>query len=429
MKVKIKKMDKPSKTVVVSEDITSALEEFNAAFAQIGRVLLDRSEEIENLKLCILTGHHMMLEGPQGTAKSKLARMAFSCIEGSEFFVKQFMKTTQPDEIFGPMIAEEYKKGIWRHNIEGMLPTAHFALLDEVYRASDMALPSMMGILNERMFINGTEEVQCPLITAVGTTNFTTENEELNAFHDRWLVKVKVEPLSSPSSRIKMLLHSLEGAPVAVKPVSLDSINLLREAVLQTQVEEGTIEIYEQAVATFRRKTNAEVSDRRLVQAFMLVRAAAVLSSEDGSVPEVTPEHLAAACSGICVLNDKNAHKEFTDALGTSLGQYSANKSENASFSKLTKFVEELKVAVRKVKSDKDGRALRDKIGYAYAGLTGMQPDEEPKLAHNVDKCDEAKTELAAMLTELEKRYGKLANPAVTLNPLNADGSDEILPM
>jgi MoxR-like ATPase len=52
-----------------------------------------------------------------------------------------------------------------------MLPKAHFAYLDEIYRASDLLLPSMMGILNEREFHNGGVVQHCPLITAIGTTN------------------------------------------------------------------------------------------------------------------------------------------------------------------------------------------------------------------------------------------------------------------
>ena len=168
-------------------------------------VFIERAEEIAAIQYCFLTQTHLMLEGMHGLAKSMIAEQAFVRVAGARTFHKMMMKTTSPDELFGPMNSNVYReKAIWEHNTKGMLPEAHFLFLDEVYRASDHALPALLNILNERTFINGTNLIRCPLMTAIGTTNFTTDTEELLAFHDRWHVKVKVQSLTSTSTLTRL---------------------------------------------------------------------------------------------------------------------------------------------------------------------------------------------------------------------------------
>src|ERR1051326_7735420 len=115
-------------------DIKKAIDDFNGAFQQVKDIVVERSEEIDALKLCILVRQHMMLEGRHGIAKSMLAEEAFQRITGTKLFEIQLMKGTQSDQLFGPMNSKVYREEArWQHNTEGFLPEAHFAFLDEVY--------------------------------------------------------------------------------------------------------------------------------------------------------------------------------------------------------------------------------------------------------------------------------------------------------
>lgn len=391
----------PKKPVVVSEDLTAALSRFNQAFNQISDILLDRANEVEALKLCMVTNTNLMLDGLHGTAKSMLADNAFHRVDGASVYTKQFMKGTQTDEIFGPMLAEDYKRGIWRHNIAGMLPTAHFADLDEVYRASDMALPSMMSILNEHTFMNGTEEVKCPLITAIGTTNYVTESKELDAFHDRWLIRAKIKPLGSASLRVKMLLNSLSQRSTSViKRTSLDDIALLQRAVWRTEVESETLELYEQIVSKYQKTIGSSlyISDRRLVQSFMLCRAAAVLNSPDGSVPEVEPAHLNAAMYGITTLNDEVQGSAFTDAVTDVVGTFEAYKKESEEMKVISSFVESLEEELSENPKRAVLQEIFNKARKALSGIQNMPSADQPKSVKNQEALRNSQERLSQLV-------------------------------
>ena len=47
---------------------------------------------------------------------------------------------------------------------EGYLPTGSVAFIDEIFKANSAILNTLLTILNERLFDNGTERVTVPLI-------------------------------------------------------------------------------------------------------------------------------------------------------------------------------------------------------------------------------------------------------------------------
>lgn len=49
----------------------------------------------------------------------------------------------------------------------GYLPTASVAFIDEIFKANSAILNTLLTVLNERLFDNGTERTQVPLICLV----------------------------------------------------------------------------------------------------------------------------------------------------------------------------------------------------------------------------------------------------------------------
>ena len=89
------------------------------------------------------------------------------------------------------------EKDMYVRKIDGYLPTAQVAFVDEIFKANSAILNSLLTILNERLFDNGSERIEVPLLCLVGASNELPESEELDALYDRFLLRSSVEQVSS----------------------------------------------------------------------------------------------------------------------------------------------------------------------------------------------------------------------------------------
>lgn len=383
MKLKLKKKMIETNEVEVDASVSpDTVRAFAESVDSISGIVVGRSEETEAMKLCLMTGNHLMLEGKHGIAKSMIAEKLFSLFKEDSVvtFQKQFMKGTQTDEIFGPMKADRYKNdAVWEHNIDRMLPEAHFAYLDEVYRASDMVLPSMMGILNERTFFNGGVKVKCPLITAIGTTNFTTQNEELDAFHDRWLVKSKVEPLSTATDKRTMLRRYLDRTTtLKAEPILLSDLHAIQNAVLAINISQDMVSLYEELVAKYKQimQNTMFISDRRLCQSLRLAQARALLS---GDTTDLSDElYLESTRYGLTTLHAVDEESAWNSAFNTVIGGSRQARKEMNDLGQLKGYVDTLIGNYDPSKSIKLLEGLYKEAKTAHGAILNQEADEEP---------------------------------------------------
>src|SRR5690606_38820356 len=206
---------------------------------------------------------------------------------------------------------------------------------------SDMLLPSMMTILNERLFHNGHRVAKCPLITAVATTNFLNEDDELAAFNDRWLIRMNVQPLETLSQQIEMLQRAVSGERLPpTETVYLSDIMLLNDYASTLPIDDGVIDLYAELAAEYR-KTFAPVpryiSDRRLAAAFKLARARAVLSG----AAKVSHEHLEAVRFGLSIVG-KDSELTFLNVFQHIVGDIETSSKERQELRILDSAVEKL---------------------------------------------------------------------------------------
>jgi MoxR-like ATPase len=69
---------------------------------------------------------------------------------------------------------------------------AEVAFIDEVFKANSAILNTLLTILNERLFDNGTQRLPVPLVCLVAASNELPESEELDALYDRFLIRCHV---------------------------------------------------------------------------------------------------------------------------------------------------------------------------------------------------------------------------------------------
>ncbi len=170
-------------------DIPTIVEYLNWHMNNVGEIVIGRGDIIRQAIYAVLTGEHMLLLSRTGMAKSYLAQSIFNIFEGARIFSSQASKDQTPDNYFGPYNIDEFRKGRIRHNIKGSIIEANLIFLDEFFDASDVVLRSLLSVLNERKFINGSEQIDAAVHTAVATANYMRMNEVTEAVLDRFTYK------------------------------------------------------------------------------------------------------------------------------------------------------------------------------------------------------------------------------------------------
>lgn len=230
------------------------------AFALLERRFFERSELIHLLLLGIMSGENALLIGPPGTAKSQMARAIAQLFGSEHWFDYLLTRFTTPDEIFGPVSLQQLKNDRYMRKTTGFLPSAQFAFLDEIFKANSAILNSLLSILNERVYFNGADKEEVPLLFLIAASNeLPDENEQLAALYDRFLIRYEVRYLQHAAS-----YESLFNAPREPLPVvfSLYDVKDVREAAAQVTIPESLIYFLYRLKQDLQEK-EYELSDRR----------------------------------------------------------------------------------------------------------------------------------------------------------------------
>lgn len=234
--------------------------------------LLERAVAVRLLLLAALAGEHVLLIGPPGTAKSLLARRLSKVFDGARYFERLLTRFSTPEELFGPLSLKALEDDRYERLIEGYLPTAGIGFLDEVFKANSAILNALLTLLNEREFDNGAGRRHTPLVCVVGASNELPTDESLLAFHDRFLLRVPVQPVGDASFAA---LLQLDDTPAPEVP-PLTAAERAAVAARREQVVLGDEALA--ALAGLRgwlAQRAIAVSDRRWRQLIGLMRCAA----------------------------------------------------------------------------------------------------------------------------------------------------------
>lgn len=260
---------------------------YQARLDDVAADFVGRDEVVRVVGLAILSQEHVLLVGPPGTAKTSLLD-GFSRVLDVRYFPYLLTRFTEPAELFGPMDVKAFQEeSRFRLNTDGMLPRAHLAFLDEVFQGSSAILNSLLMLMNERRFHNGSWTERADLLTLLGSTNELPDDPVLAAFSDRFLLRVGIDYVGNDQvddlliagwRRERRSIAGTTGPDDAdLARLSLAELGELQAEVAQVDVGAVRRELGD-IVRTLRRE-GVTFSDRRAVKAQKLIAASALLDA------------------------------------------------------------------------------------------------------------------------------------------------------
>lgn len=264
-----------AQNIVMQDRISNLLKQLNAN-------MHEREQILAITLLGAISGQNTFLYGPPGTAKSLISRRLACAFETSNYFECLMNRFTTPEEIFGPISIQELKENRYIRQVEGYLPTADFAFLDEIWKSSPAILNNLLTIINEHIFKNGNERIYVPLKSLISASNeVPAENQGLDALYDRFILRLLVPPIQE-NDNFNLLLNS---KPSSEKPtisreliISVKELLQWREQIHDVSLSNDTLLIIKyirQELVDKFEELKVYVSDRRWQRAALLLKASA----------------------------------------------------------------------------------------------------------------------------------------------------------
>ncbi len=160
---------------------------FSTALDTLKEHLVGYDDGIEQFKLALLTGQHLLLVGKPGRGKSYPARLFIGAVRGAKVFRTQITAYTMPDHLVGAPVPHTYlEEGRQVYNTDNGILTCDIAMLEEFSDGPVALARSLNTILYERIFeAKDQPPIPAQLHSAILTANQAPHGEEWKAVWSR----------------------------------------------------------------------------------------------------------------------------------------------------------------------------------------------------------------------------------------------------
>jgi MoxR-like ATPase len=229
---------------------------------------------VKALMVATVAGEHVVIIGPPGTAKSYTVHL-LSKLLNAKFYSYLLTRFTSYDELFGTVNILELSKGQYVRNWSAIV-SSEFVFLDEIFKANSAILNALLSLLQERVIYDpmSGQAIATNLWTAVGASNETPEDPELQALYDRFAVKVFISYLDNDAQILSALQARWLNSNNLTAVASMQDVKILNEYAMKLFIAKvkDLGEIYKlyhlnvTPLAKGLRSKGVVVSDRTIVE-------------------------------------------------------------------------------------------------------------------------------------------------------------------
>lgn len=323
-----------------------------AVMDEVNSEVAERQELIRMIAMALLSGSNLFILGAPGQAKSFVVNEVRKRITGATQFERLLSKQTDEEALFGRLdlaslipgavpaqvLAEDdtyqslkqqlaktaedfradptdtsvtaqmqslteklerYQRGLaLLHGgtpmtiTAGKIPDAHICFLDEIFKAGDGLLNSLLTALNEHRYTNEGVTVDIPVVSFFSASNempnFRNKEEQILApLYDRFQLRVVTKDVQERTSRLAVLRNKQGGLGEVTATISLDELYGMQAQVKLIAIPDAINELMDDVLCELRRE-GVTVSDRTFFGYGPVAQAAAWLAGH----AEVQPEDL-----------------------------------------------------------------------------------------------------------------------------------------
>lgn len=326
-------------------------DKMQAVMAELNAEIAERGELIHAIALALLSGSNLFILGAPGQAKSFAINEFRKRITGAKQFERLLSKQCDEEALFGRLdlaslipgavpahVLEEdavyqtmkaeltqtmtnvqadpadvalnqqmqeqterlaaYQKSLsMLHSGQpttittGKIPDSHICFLDEIYKANDGILNSLLTAINEKRYTNEGVTVALPTISFFAASNelpnFRNKEEQILApLHDRLHLKVVTQNVQDRAARLRVLDEKQgAGYGAIAATVTLDELYAMQAQVKLIAIPATINELMDDVLCELRRQ-GVTVSDRKYFGYGRIAQSAAWLAGHDAVQPD-----------------------------------------------------------------------------------------------------------------------------------------------
>lgn len=324
----------------------------NQIIDEVNAEVAEREELTECIAICLIARKNLFILGDTGQAKSYAINQFRRRIKGAKQFERLMSKQTDEEQLFGRLdlasiipgnmpkselekdetyarqssiLENLYKKyqtdglsdtindailqaknllnlkgvicalksGTPKIITDGKIPDSHIVFLDEIFKANDGILNSLLAAVNEKVYTNEGQTVDIPVISFFSASNEIPNFNDsaqaiLKPLYDRFELKVLTEYVKEKDNRMKVLKNKQCGSKnSSASCITLDELKQMQIEAEKIKVPDEINELMDNVLCELRHN-GIHVSDRKYFGFTPIVRAKAYLNGNT----EVKPQDL-----------------------------------------------------------------------------------------------------------------------------------------